>query len=176
MNKSVKNQLAKQLEKNSEQLKASFIDNKIELSDTHLKLISKYIGRNIIEIISLHGRKFFVLVKDSFDFTISIDKVGSTKDSKIVSYYPFYIQTSSTMYLIVVSEFDVYDVLNREPYHESIGEYRYQAQLARALGLRNAVAYDMQSGKILNEKKVVDDDLELMYCSDDNASYLIFSL
>lgn len=116
-------------------------------------------------------------INDDFDFTISLDGYDNSPTKlRHVEYYPFVIQTTSNMYLIVVSKFNIYDVLNREPYRESIGEFRYQAQLAHVLGLINATAYHVLHKQILDEKMVADEDFELMYCGNDSFSFLIYLL
>lgn len=169
--------VAKQLSKSKKYLDESVFENKIKFSDTHIILISKYIDDNITTIMPLPGRKLSVSIKDSFDFKIKPNIGEIDKGFKEILYYPFYIQTILSAYLLVASKYNIYDTLDREPYHESIGEFRYQAQLAKALGLKHAIAYNCSGIQLpLQENKVLDEDLELMYCGDKKLSFLIYSL
>ena len=173
-----KNSLSDKLIIHSQSIADSFVDQKIYLTNNQIKQMEKFLGNNIIQVTPIKTRKLYVSIVDSYDFDINFSDSNNLSNAitRQVLFYPFIVQSSFGLFLVISSTFNIYDFLDREPYRESIGEYRYQAQLAKALGLKNAVAYDIPANLSLSDDTVVKDDLEIMYCSDDDFSYLIYSL
>lgn len=160
--------------KNSNQaISHSFFENAKNLDEDQLKVIAKCIGENITHNYELASRILYVTFTNPHTFEI---KITENINSRKAIFDLYIIQSTTRMYLVVASKFDIYEFLERDPYHESLGEYSYQTELAKALGIMNAVAYNIPRNHQLNENIVTDEDLELLYCSDDNQFFLIYGL
>lgn len=161
------------LKSSAQEISHSFFDSAKNIDEDQLKILAKNIGENLTHSFKLVSRKLYVSFSEPNTFEITIKE---RKNSIPVLYDLYVLQSRTRLYLVVSSKFDVYELLEREPYHESLGEFSYQTQLAKALGLINAVAYNVPRNYELNEKIIHDEDLELMYCSDDNQFFLIYCL
>lgn len=155
----------------------SFVDEKISVTNQQLlNVLADYIGKTIFSSSALPSRRLYLSRVDDKDINITFHKPSDMKESEIRTevFYPFLIQSSLGLFLIVVSKFGLYDVLTKEPYIETIGEYQFQHKLGKALGLKNAIAYD--SNRKIDENEIQKNDLELVYRSDSEFSYLVFFL
>lgn len=174
---SVKKNFSSALKQQDNYIVDSFIDDSIKIDKVKIsRILSEYIDNKIILLSQLKARKFYVSISDGYDINISIDKFKLS--GEIIGetiFYPYVAQSTKKIYIIVASKFNIYDHLNREPYMESKGEYGFQKNLARALGLTNATAYkDLKTFD--NEDHIVNSDSRLSYVWDKKFSYLIFNL
>lgn len=166
------------LESHNEQISTSFlVTNKTSIEERFPEIIEEFIGHSIYTIKKLVTRSLVVVIKDSYDVSVSIQQPKKDTLLKVqqAEFESFIAQSTKGLFLIVKSTFNIYDFLNREPYHETMGEYRFQKQLGNALGLKNATAY-LSDKKEITEEIVVEFDLSLMYSFDKQFSYLIYKL
>jgi len=170
----VTSQFSQKLQRVNQDNNESFVDKILNLSKTQVTIIAKCLGNNIVSSHKLKSRKLFIKFSQPDDFEIKTSKIS--KESVEVIFYQYFLQSTTSLYLIAVSNFDIYKVLEKEPFQEARGEYQYQVQLAKALGLKNAVAYDVPRNYQLNIDSAVNEDLELLYCNDDKLSYLVYCL
>lgn len=138
-----------------------------------LKIISDYLNDTIQQVNELDSKQLFVSYSEPHNFSITTKK---PKDSQEIHFNVNILQSSASFYLVISSSYDIYQVLSKDPYHESLGEFEYQKQLAKALGLKNLIAYDREDQRKINEDTVITEDLELLYCGDDQQSFLMYPL
>lgn len=130
------------------------------------------------KISNLKSRRLFIVSDGDADITVSSKEMKETPDIKMSIEEVFYIscvQTRYQIYLLVTTPLNFYDLINREPYRQSLGEYVFQKSLATSIGVENAVAYrNITSCDVVHINNL--DNLDFQFYADDLFSYILFCL
>lgn len=141
----------------------------------------------IITLAKLKARKFTIKINhlDNVQVYLGEIKIDESKSDDQVfaaTFFPYLIQTEKQLYLLVASDFDLYEHINLEPSAKQTAVESYHEELRQCLGVREGKAYHGTGTEDINPTErertgiVAVITTHFNQISENGKSYILFSL
>jgi hypothetical protein len=169
-------------------LAESFVNDSLNLDPILLKeILQTFDTGKIISQLQLKTRLLTILIENQEKVAIYLGKTNLTPqnpNTQIFSkkFFLFPIQTDKSLYVLVVTDFNIYNYLNHEPFllHNALEDFHNG--LRKCLGIKNGQAYFGSTTEEMNDEErknsgiVAIIETNFNQVTQGNQNYILFSL
>lgn len=112
--------------------------------------------------------------KTSCDVQISAENDLHITPGNTSALFLAFLKLGKTNNLAVISELKISDVVDLEPYFESLQEFQFQSECAKIFNMNKLQAYE--SDTFLSEDEAMNSEYELLYAETDKYGLLVYPL
>lgn len=122
----------------------SFVTNNFSLNDSVVsEVLQNFQGGKQISVLALMARKFTIIINNNakVDGYLGELALESEGEKFITLFYPFFIQTDKNLFLLIATDFNIYEHISQDPFILEDAVDEFHNSIKKCLGIRYGQAY-----------------------------------